>query len=311
MRTHEQGNISRTNGALAVSAVTVCFILVSCQNTGLVQSPFQMRLQQSAARVELYDYLEIAVMPSPVDVSHPFDDASLIGRFELQGGNRHWDFEGFCDSDDGSVYRIRFMPQLAGTYRYSLQFRIGNALQMGNGSFEVVKGNRRGPIRIDSQYPFHFVWEGTGEHYFFNGTTAYWLMGWSDEKIIQSSIERLHRLKVNRMRVTLAGRTNLSYGEPVMADHGWTPFLTAWPAQLPEDVYHPGFDYSRFYLPHWRRFDRMLRFARDRDMVISIVLDMNDSKTHPKAGSEDERRFLKYAVARFGAFSNVTWDLRR
>jgi hypothetical protein len=36
---------------------------------------------------------------------------------------------------------------------------------------------------------------------------------------------------------------------------------------------------------------------------------MNDNKIHPTAGSEDERRFLRYAVARFGAFSNVTWDL--
>jgi hypothetical protein len=36
---------------------------------------------------------------------------------------------------------------------------------------------------------------------------------------------------------------------------------------------------------------------------------MNDSRVHPAAGSEDERRFIRYAVARFGAFSNITWDL--
>ena len=53
----------------------------------------------------------------------------------------------------------------------------------------------------------------------------------------------------------------------------------------------------------------MLEFARQRDVIISVVLDMNDSKIHPSAGSEDERRFIHYAVARFGAFSNITWDL--
>ena len=26
-------------------------------------------------------------------------------------------------------------------------------------------------------------------------------------------------------------------------------------------------------------------------------------------GSEDEHRFIRYAVARFGAYSNITWDL--
>lgn len=44
-------------------------------------------------------------------------------------------------------------------------------------------------------------------------------------------------------------------------------------------------------------------------MIISLVLDMNDSRVHPAAGSADEYRFIRYAVARFGAFSNITWDL--
>ena len=53
----------------------------------------------------------------------------------------------------------------------------------------------------------------------------------------------------------------------------------------------------------------MLKYARDRDMIVSLVLDMNDSKVHPAAGSEDERRFIRYAIDRFGAYSNITWDL--
>ena len=53
----------------------------------------------------------------------------------------------------------------------------------------------------------------------------------------------------------------------------------------------------------------MLQFARDRDMNISLVLDMSDSKVHPAAGGEDEQRFIRYAVDRFAAFSNITWDL--
>jgi hypothetical protein len=44
-------------------------------------------------------------------------------------------------------------------------------------------------------------------------------------------------------------------------------------------------------------------------VIISLVLDMNDGHVHPVAGSADEYRFIRYAVARFGAFSNITWDL--
>ena len=53
----------------------------------------------------------------------------------------------------------------------------------------------------------------------------------------------------------------------------------------------------------------MLRYARERDMIISVILDTSTHQAQPAAGSEDERRYLRYAVARLGAFSNITWDL--
>jgi hypothetical protein len=151
---------------------------------------------------------------------------------------------------------------------------------------QAVDGQKRGLLRVDPKYPWHFIWEGTGEHFFFNGTTAYWLMGWRDERIIQYSLQRLHRLKVNRLRVTIAGREAGSlFGEPVMPGQNWTVLIAAWPAQNADDPFHPGFDYSRFNLPYWQKFERMLKFARDLDMNISLVLDMNDSRVHPTAGS--------------------------
>ena len=131
------------------------------------------------------------------------------------------------------------------------------------------------------------------------------------------------------------------YGEPVMASGSWTSFIAPWPTATgvrylhllgragqrygfglgrgvfdslatlgtPEDIYHPSFDYSRFQVAYWQKFERALRFARDRDVIFSLVLDMNDSRVHPAQGSADEHRFIQYAVARFGAFSNITWDL--
>ncbi len=169
------------------------------------------------------------------------------------------------------------MPSAPGDYRYSVEYRQGWSRKTETGTFHVRNGRRRGPIRIDPENRWHFIWEGTGEHYFFNGTTAYWLMGWTDERIIESSLERLHRLKINRVRVTVAGRTSIYYGEPVMSGRAWTPLVTPWATDkegafstprtcgpalrigpwpgvfdslsdlgLAEDIYHPGFDYSRF-----------------------------------------------------------------
>jgi hypothetical protein len=265
---------------------------------------------QSAPAVAAYDFVEVTAKVAAPTVKNPFTDASISGDFEPAGSTEEVAVEGFCDSADGSVYRIRFMPSKSGSYTYHVIYKDGAVTQTYSGAFTALDQHLRGPIRDDPAYPWHFIWEGTGEHYFFNGTTAYWLAGWRNDDVIQYSIDRLHRLKVNRMRVTIAGREEWSFlGEPVMNTNYWTANTAAWLAQNADDPLHPGFDYTRFNLPYWQKFERMLKYARDRDIIVSLVLDMNDSKVHPAAGSEDEHRFIRYAIDRLGAFSNITWDL--
>jgi hypothetical protein len=280
-------------------------VLVSCRSrTGL-----RVRYSQSEPSVAAYDFVEVTASVLPPRPVNPFTDASLTGYFESSDKKEQWNVEGFCDSEDGSIFRIRFMPPRPGEYEYHVEYRQGRSISSYDGTFRAVDAHRRGILRVDPAHRWHFIWEGTGEHYFFNGTTAFWLMGWKDESVIQKSIARLHDLEVNRIRVTIAGRTNNFYGEPAVIGPNWTVDVTAWPARTAEDIFHPGFDYSRFDLSYWQKFERALKFARDRDMIFSLVLDMNDSRVHPAAGSEDELRFIHYAVARFGAFSNITWDL--
>ncbi len=272
-------------------------------------APASVSFSTAPTQVEAYDFAEITATVASPDAHDPFEDATLTGSFAAEDGSHHWDVEGFCDAEDGGIFRIRFMPPQAGNYKYSVTYRQGKFEKTATGSFHAIDAHRRGMIRVDAKYPWHFIWEGTGEHYFFNGTTAYWLVGWRDERTIQYSIDRLHRLQINRIRVAVAGRTNLYYGEPVMIGPSWTFFLTPWPAEKTDDFSHPGFDYSRFNVSYWQKYERMLKCARDREMIISLVLDMSDGKIHPAAGSDDEHRFIRYAVARFGAFSNITWDL--
>jgi len=262
-----------------------------------------------ADSVAAYDYIEISAFVTAPRAANPFTDSRLSGVFTNPGTGDRWNVEGFADSEDGSIYRIRFMPPAPGTYTYSVVYEETKRRNACTGTFRAFDGQRRGLLRVDPHYRWHFIWAGTGEHYFFNGTTAYFLMGWKDDRTIRYSIDRLHRLKVNRIRVTIAGREDVFFGEPVMNGENFTTYLAPWPGRQPGDMYHPDFDYTRFDLAYWRKFERALRFARERDVIFSLVLDMNDNKVHPAAGSEDERRFIRYAIARFGAFSNITWDL--
>ncbi len=98
-------------------------------------------------------------------------------------------------------------------------------------------------------------------------------------------------------------------GEAVMTGENFTMMLRPWIAAAPESFDHPGIDYTRFNVPYWQKFERMLRFARGRDMIISVIQDISMHKAQPAAGSDDERRYLRYAAARLDAFSNITCDL--
>jgi len=272
-------------------------------------APAGVTFTQSTPTVEAWDFIEIEIHVQSPGVSNPFTGAAVTGSFGKAGASERLNVEGFCDSDDGSVFRIRFMPPAPGDYAYSVTYKESGFERSYSGTFHAADGRRRGALAVDGKYPWHFIWAGTGEHYFFNGTTAFWLMGWRDERIIRESLERLHRLKINRVRVLLSGRTWTMYGEPVMNSEAFSYYLSPWLAANASDYDHPGFDYTRFRLEHWQRYERMLRFARDRDMIVSVIFDIADGKIHPEAYSENERRYIRYAAARLSAFSNITWDL--
>jgi hypothetical protein len=301
------------NSVMAPAWILRTLVVLACLTTSVIwlraEGPVQIQFTQSAPQVAVFDFVEVTASVKTPTVGNPFAEASITGEFQQAGSATSIPVEGFCDSADGSTFRIRFMPSKSGVYTYHVAFKAGAETEAFSGKFTALDQHRKGPIRVDPDYPWHFIWEGTNEHYFFNGTTAFFLMGWRDERTIQYCIDRLASLKVNRMRVDIYGRSFTFYGENVMNGPSWTIFLNPWPAQAPDDFYHPGFDYSRFDVPYWQRFDRMLRYARERGMIISLVLDMGDARIHPAAGGDDERRYIHYAVARVAGFSNITWDL--
>src|ERR1043166_7211380 len=228
-----------------------------------------------AEMVDVYDFAEITARIDKPDARNPFLDATLSGSFSKADGSGRKTVEGFCDSTDGSVFRIRFIPASPGEYTYSATYRQGTLETNYTGRFKASASRRQGPLRVDPKYPWHFIWEGTGAHYFFNGTTAFWLMGWRDERIINNSIDRLRQLKINRIRVLLSGAANILWGEPVMTGDNFTLMLRPWIAAAPKSFDNPKIDFTRFNVSYWQKWERMLRYARDRDVIISAILEIS------------------------------------
>ena len=293
----------------AISRCAALWMLALVLGPKSLGSPRKASFSQPVRSVEAFDFVEVTANIEGPDAGNPFTDANLSGSFRKAGGTGQTTVGGFCDSADGSVFRIRFMPSSPGDYTYSVAYQQGDFQTTHTGTFQASDDHRRGPIRVDPKYPWHFIWEGTGEHYFHNGTTAFYLPGWTEERIIFDSIERLHQFKVNRMRVFLAGGIDTFWGEPIMPGDNFTIFLRPWIAKEPKSLDQPGIDYARFDVSYWQKWERMLRFARERDMIISGIMDTYSHKAQAPAGSEHERRYFRYAAARLGAFSNITWDL--
>lgn len=270
-----------------------------------------LEIHQSGDTVEVYDYIEITIRMNDVNVVNPFTEITVTGEFVHD--NQHMTHvDGFCDSVDGSVFRIRYMPTNHGTYTYKIVVEYPSGRRTFEGSFQATSSNRKGLLCVDKERPNHFVWEGTGEHYFWNGTTTYYLMGWEDFSDIEQIIDRLHGYQINRLRVLIYGRNkDKPWGQPVKSTEDFKLYLNPWPASQPHNIEEPQFDLSRFNIEYWRKYERLLRYAREKDVIVSVIFFIGGQiyPTPFKAYSEDEIRFYRYGVSRFAAFSNVTWDL--
>ncbi len=312
----ETKRTSTYNGLFSrVVLPAIIFVFGTMHSSPACGGPTSVEFEQSSGTVDAYDFVEIKLKVENPDSGNPFTDVVLEGSFSREGG-RDVRVDGFCDSSEGSTFRIRFMPTQSGSYAYRVKYRQGSYEKAHTGRFEAQRGKRLGLVRVDKDHPWHFLWEGTGEHYFWNATTTYWLLGW-DDKTIRSNIDRLHALKVNRLRTAICGRVKngRAWFENVYPTEKFKFILNPWVAQRPDSVENPGFDIKRFNIPHWRKIERMLHHAREKDMIISIIFYVDgrrpgvDPFGKKGMGQEGEQRYYRYAVARLAAFSNVMWDV--
>ena len=269
----------------------------------------------AATPVEAYDFVEVTVNVSGSTARNPFTDAAVEGTFGRPGETAR-KVDGFCDAEDGRVFRIRFMPTAPGPHDFTITYREGAFTAEHKGRFEAVDARRRGLVRVDPEFPAHFRWEGTQERFFWNGTTAYWLAGWDDDTI-RESLDRLDRLKVTRVRAALSGRVKdgRAWFEDVLPTSRFSFLLSPWVAADPQNVEQPRADVTRFNLAYWQKWERLLAHARAKDMAVSVIFYVDgrrpgvDPFGKEGMGGPDELRYYRYAIARLAPFCNVMWDL--
>jgi hypothetical protein len=113
--------------------------------------------------VDTFDYAEITVRMPPVK---SIEDVLITGLF-IGPTNDTTRIDGFCDSPDGSLHRIRFMPVKTGSYQFTIKSyaiyrrQIKNVLTTGMaqtgsyfGMFTATADKRKGQIQPDAQHRY-------------------------------------------------------------------------------------------------------------------------------------------------------------
>lgn len=221
---------------------------------------------------------------------NPFTDVELHADFRL--GNRTVGVRGFYDG--GGVYRIRYMPDAVGDWSYTTRSNQ-TELNGRTGSFRCVAAGagHHGPVMVRDTWHFCYA-DGTPYAPF--GTTCYaWVH--QTEALQQETLTTLKSGPFNKIRMLVFPKSyEYNRNEPP-----YYPF--------PRDAEGKN-DFSQFNPEFFRHFEQRIQdlgaIGVEADVILFHPYDRWGYATMP---AEVNDRYLRYVVARFGAYRNVWWSL--
>jgi Domain of unknown function (DUF5060)/Domain of unknown function (DUF5605)/Protein of unknown function (DUF4038) len=240
------------------------------------------------ADVEQWGIFDIR-LKGPSD-GNPFRDVSLEATF-IQG-DRAITVAGFYDG--GGAYRIRFMPEKTGQWRYRTKSNR-DELNGKEGNFRCIAGaaDNHGPVRVRNTYHFEYA---DGTPYFPIGTTSY---AWTHQGDVleEQTLATLKRSPFNKMRMCIFPKHYVyNANEPV-----YFPF---------EKNASGEFDFSRFNPEFFRHIEKRLGELRDMRIEADLILfHPYDRWGFAVMGPENDDHYLRYLIARLAAYRNVWWSL--
>ncbi|TWD75169.1 uncharacterized protein DUF4038 [Kribbella amoyensis] len=237
-------------------------------------------------KVERWAVHELA-LPGPAD-GNPFADVELRVTYRFR--NRVVTVDGFYDGD--GVYRARFMPDREGRWEYVTS---SSAPELDGHRGELLctppgPGNH-GPVGVHGAHHFAYA---DGTRYDCIGTTCYhWT--YESQELQELTLEGLRGSPFDKVRMCLLPTNGMRPDR--------LPFVGNEPGQV---------DVSRFDVEFFRHFEGrvadLLALGIQADLILFHPYDKGfwgfDGLT-----PEQDAHFLKYVVARLGAYRNVWWSL--
>lgn len=241
-----------------------------------------------AATVERWGLFELD-LPGPA-AGNPYLDVQWSATFRQ--GDRAITVPGFWDG--GGSYKARFSPPDTGEWRYETRSTTPE-LDGRTGTVTAAEptGRNHGPVEVfDTFYLRHA--DGTPFHQF--GTTCY---AWTHQpKALQEqTLETLAASPFNKIRFCVFPKSfEYNANEPESFAFAKT--------EAGE------FDFSRPDPAFWRAFEgRILDLQRLGIEADIILWHPYDRWGFARMSDAEDDRYLRYCIARLGAFRNVWWSL--
>ena len=241
--------------------------------------------------VEQWGIFEIS-LSGPTN-GNPFTEVDLSARF-TQSTNSV-EVTGFYDGD--GVYRIRFMPEQEGEWRYKTKSNC-RQLNRKKGVFTVTapSPSNHGPVHVTNTFHFAYA-DGTPFHQL--GTTSYAWTHQNDE-LEEQTLKTLAAAPFNKIRMCVFPMTeNWNKGN----DSGRYPFVGQPTNQ---------WDFTRFNPKFFQHLEKRIGQLRDLGIEADLILFHPYDKGRwgfDRMDAATDDRYVRYLVARLSAYRNVWWSL--
>jgi hypothetical protein len=225
--------------------------------------------------VQRWDSLEVAFSAAR-EYANPFRDVALTASFTHLPSGRTVQATGFYDGD--ATWRLRLLPDETGEWRYRTESSDAG-LDGHEGTFRCVPSEApylRGPLRARGHHFFH----ADGTPRFLISTRLSCHMTAPD--VWMDAVRYLKAHHIERVLFIMGGIA------------GTTPRL-----------FGPDLDFDRYDVETFRAIDTFIDALRREGMIASPYFYYFNDRLQRQMTPEQDRAYIRYGMARFGAYANV------
>lgn len=225
--------------------------------------------------VERWDTCEFAFRATD-SYTNPFRDVELVVTFTHEPSGRAITVNGFHDGD--ATWRVRFMPTELGAWRYTTA-STDPGLNGQTGGLECVKPVKpylHGPLACRGYHFFHA--DGTPRFLISTRLSCQF----AAPEIWARVIPFLQAHRINRVFFIMGGV-----------------------AGTLRDLFGEGPDFDRYNVAKWRAIDAFIDALRGAGIQAGPYFYYFNDGVLRGLSPEQDRAYIKYGMARFGAYANV------